>query len=276
MARSTYLTSDDTSLAVYDSGDGIPILLQHGLGGDQTQVTQTFPDVSGFRRMTVECRGHGASSLGSARPFSIRMFAEDVLAAADDRGIDRLVVGGISMGAAIALHLAHHHAGRVAALVLVRPAWTFAAAPANMVPVRALAALIQAHPLDEAKRLFMISEIAADLKVDAPDNLASLLGYFDRPDVVPFASVLADIAADGPGVSEAAAATLRIPTLVLGNGQDAIHPLPFAKTVAGTIPGATFVEVAAKAADKERHFAETQDAISRFLTSKTIRSSVTS
>jgi pimeloyl-ACP methyl ester carboxylesterase len=276
MAGSTYLTSDDTSLAVYDSGDGLPILFQHGLGGDETQVAQTFGNVSGFRRITVECRGHGASSLGSNRPFSIRMFAEDVLAAADDRGIERLVVGGISMGAAIALHLAHRHAERIAALILVRPAWTFAAGPANMAPVRAIAALIQAHPLHEAKQLFMASEIAADLKANAPDNLASLLGYFDRPDVIPFASVLADIAADGPGVSQAAAAALAIPTLVLGNRQDAIHPLSSAKTVAETIPGAAFVEVAAKAADKERHFAETQDAISRFLASKTIRSSVTS
>jgi pimeloyl-ACP methyl ester carboxylesterase len=276
MAGSTYLTSDDTSLAVYDSGNGPSILFQHGLGGDEAQVAQTFPDASGFRRITVECRGHGASSLGSTRPFSIRMFAEDALAAADDRGIDRLMVGGISMGAAIALHLAHHHAERVAALILVRPAWTFAAAPANMAPVRALAALIQAHPLPEAKRLFLASEIAADFKANAPDNLASLLGYFDRPDVVPFASVLADIAADGPGVSEVAAANLAIPTLVLGNRQDAIHPLSFARTVAETIPGATFVEVAAKAADKDRHFAETQDAISQFLASKTIRSSVAS
>jgi pimeloyl-ACP methyl ester carboxylesterase len=276
MTRSTYLTPDDTSLAVYDSGEGFPILLQHGLGGDQTQVAQTFPKASGFRRMTIECRGHGASLLGSTRPFSIRMFAEDVLAAADDRGIGRMVVGGISMGAAIGLHLAHYHAERVAALILVRPAWTFAAAPANMASVRVLAALIQAHSLDEAKRVFLASEIAADLEANAPDNLASLLGYFDRPDVVPFASVLADIAADGPGVSEAAAAALAIPTLVLGNRQDAIHPLSFAKTVAETIPGATFVEVAAKAADKERHFAETQDTISRFLASKTIRSSVTS
>jgi pimeloyl-ACP methyl ester carboxylesterase len=276
MAGSTYLTPDDTSLAVYDSGDGLPIVFQHGLGGDEAQVAQTFPNVSGFRRITVECRGHGASSLGSARPFWIRMFAEYVLAAADDRGIDRLVVGGISMGAAIALHLAHHHPDRVVALVLVRPAWKFAAAPANMAPVRAIAALIQAHPLREAKQLFMASEIAADLKANAPDNLASLLGYFERPDVVPFASVLADIAADGPDVSRPAAAALAIPTLVLGNRQDAIHPLSFARTVAETIPGGTFVEVAAKAADKKRHFDETQGAISRFLASQKTRSSVAS
>jgi pimeloyl-ACP methyl ester carboxylesterase len=276
MARSCYKTLDETSLAVHDSGDGIPILLQHGLGGDEAQVAQTFGRLPGFRRITVECRGHGASSLGAARPFSIGMFAEDVLAAAEARGIGRMVVGGISMGAAIALRLAHRYPDRIAALILVRPAWTFAPAPANMASVRALADLIRTYPLEKARRVFLESEIAADLRVNAPDNLASLLGYFDRADVLKFASVLAGIAADGPGVSEADAAAIAVPTLVTGNEEDAIHPLSVARTVAETIPGASLVEVTPKAADRDRHFAETQDAVSRFLASTTIRRSIAS
>jgi pimeloyl-ACP methyl ester carboxylesterase len=280
MAVPDYIVRDDADLAVYDSGvdsgEGLPVLFQHGLGGDEAQVAQTFPGTSGFWRITMECRGHGASSLGSARPFSIRMFAEDCLAAAKKRGVDRMVVGGISMGAAIALHLAHHHPARVAALVLVRPAWTFTAAPNNMAPARTIAALIQSHPLDEARRRFVASDMAVRLKADAPDNFASLLGYFDRPDPSAFASVLAGIAADGPSVSQVAAAALAVPTLVIGNEQDAIHPMSSARTLARTIPGAMFVEVAAKAADKTRHFAEIHDAISRFLAPHTNRSLFTS
>jgi pimeloyl-ACP methyl ester carboxylesterase len=275
MARATVLTRDDARLAVFDSGQGLPVLFQHGLGGDEAQAAQAFPDLEGLRRLTIECRGHGASSLGSTRPFSIRMFAEDILAAATDHGIERLVVGGISMGAAIALYLAHHHAERVLALVLVRPAWTFAAAPDNLAPIRVIADLIQTHPLDEARTLFATSEIAAHLRENAPDNLASLLGYFDRPDAAAFAEVLAGIAADGPEVSRATAAAFAMPTLVIGNKQDAIHPLLSAHVLSETIPGARFVEVAAKAADKARHFAEIQEVIARFLASNPIRSLVT-
>jgi pimeloyl-ACP methyl ester carboxylesterase len=200
------------------------------------------------------------------------MFAEDVLAAATDRGVNRFIAGGISMGAALALHLAHHHADRVVGLVLVRPAWLFAAAPDNLEPIRAVAALIRSHPIQKARELFAGSEIGMRIKAGAPDNFTSLLGYFERPNAVAFASVLADIAADGPGVSQAAAAALAIPTLVIGNEQDAIHPVSCAQTLADTIPGASFVEVTPKAADKPRHFAEVQDAIARFLSSKTIRS----
>lgn len=276
MGAATSLMRGDATLAVFDSGQGLPVLFQHGLGGDEAQVAQTFPLMGEARRITVECRGHGASSLGSARPFSIKMFAEDILAAATECGLDRLVVGGISMGAALALHLAHHHPDRVAALVLVRPAWTFTAAPDNLAPIRTIAALIRSHPIETARDLFAGSEIGRDIQVNAPDNFASLLGYFDRPNAVAFASVLADIAADGPDAPQEAVATLTIPTLVLGNKQDAIHPLSCARMLAETIPGASFVEVAAKAADKPRHFAETQAAIADFLASKTIRSLVSS
>ncbi|HEY0122704.1 MAG TPA: alpha/beta hydrolase [Rhizobium sp.] len=276
MGGATAFRRDDASLAVFDGGQGLPVLFQHGLGGDEAQVAQTFPPADNVRRITVECRGHGASSLGTVRPFSLHMFAEDVLTAATERGFDRFVVGGISMGAALALHLAHHYPERIVGLVLVRPAWTLTAAPDNLEPIRAVAALLRSHPIDEARALFAGSEIGKRIKADAPDNFASLLGYFDRPNAVAFASVLADIAADGPGVSQAAASALAIPTLIIGNQQDAIHPISCAQTLADTIPDAGFVEVTPKAADKSRHFAEVQDAITRFLASKTIRSLVPS
>lgn len=270
------LKRDDAELAVHEDGQGLPVVFQHGLGGDEMQVAQNVPASAGIRRLTLECRGHGASALGNARPFSIRMFAEDVLAAATEYGFDRFIIGGISMGAAIALHLAHHHANRVAGLVLVRPAWTFEASPDNLAPIRAVAALIRSHLIEEAKRRFVSSEIGRQIAAEAPDNFSSLLGYFDRPDALAFASVLADIAADGPDVPQAAAATLAVPTLVIGNRQDAIHPLSCAQTLADVIPGASFVEVTAKAIDKDRHFAEVQGAIAHSLASKTLRSFVPS
>jgi pimeloyl-ACP methyl ester carboxylesterase len=259
------LQRDDASLAVVETGQGLTVLFQHGLGGDAGQVEQAFPAIANIHRITVECRGHGGSTLGQTRPFSIKMFAEDVLAAADHCGVERFVAGGISMGAALALHLAHFYKDRVSALLLVRPAWTYHASPANMQPIRMIADLLQSYPIDEARERFSSSDMALALKQNAPDNLASLLGYFERENTTAFAAVLAGIASDGPGVSKADAESLSIPTLIIGNQMDAIHPLKMAVELAATIPDAQFVEVAAKAADKALHFAQTQDAISQFL-----------
>jgi len=257
------LLRDGASLHVTDTGDGLPVVFQHGLGGGEAQVAQTFP--GGFRRMTLECRGHGGSTLGERRPFSFEMFADDVLAAADHAGLDRFVAGGVSMGAAIALRLACRHPARVSGLILVRPAWTFSPAPPNMRPIAEVGGLILEYGPDEARTIFAQSETATRLYREAPDNLSSLLGYFDRPDAGAFAQVLANIASDGPGVSERDAAALDIPTLVIGNAVDAVHPLSSAYTLAAAIPNATFVEIAPKAQDSARHFSALHGQITSFL-----------
>ncbi|MDB5556818.1 MAG: alpha/beta hydrolase family protein [Rhizobium sp.] len=258
----------DAELVVHDHGSGMPVLFQHGLGGGEAQVAQVFPDGGKWRRITVECRGHGASTLGSRRPFSIAMFAADVIAMADQLGIDRFVAGGISMGAALALHLAKARPERVVGLILVRPAWAFEPAPENMRPIREVADLIKSHPLQEARTIFGASETTERLRSEAPDNLASLLGYFDRPDISAFADVLADIAADGTGVSKADAARFEMPTLVIGNRMDAVHPLATAEVLANAIPGALFIEVPAKATDPTAHSAAIRAALHHFLTTQ--------
>ncbi|MCV3207708.1 alpha/beta hydrolase [Mesorhizobium sp. YC-39] len=265
MAGSTTLLRDDATLRVSDTGDGLAVVFQHGLGGSEAQVVQAFPAGAGVRRLTLECRGHGASGLGVIRPFSMSMFADDVLAAADQAGLDRFVAGGISMGAAIALRLACRHPDRVAGLLLVRPAWIFGSAPANMRPNAEVASLILDHGPDKARTIFAQSRTAARLKREAPDNLASLLGFFDRPDSASFVQILADISADGPGVSESDVATLGMPALVVGNAMDAVHPLSAAHKLAATIPGATFAEIPSKALDGARHFVELQAEITAFL-----------
>jgi pimeloyl-ACP methyl ester carboxylesterase len=193
------------------------------------------------------------------------MFAADVIAAADEKGIDRFIAGGISMGAAIALHLAKTHPERVMGLILVRPAWSFDRAPDNLAPIREIAALLRSHPLAEGQALFAKSATAERLRVEAPDNLASLLGYFERPDAPAFADVLGDIASDGTGVSQEDAANLAIPALVLGNRRDTIHPLAVAQLMAGALPNAHFLEVPAKAADAEAHLAAVRTVILQFL-----------
>lgn len=261
----TVMLRDDAALCVFDTGQGFPVIFQHGLGGDAAQVAQNFPDSPSYRRLTVECCAQGGSGAGSRRPFSIAMFADDVLAAADAAGLDRFVAGGVSMGAAIALRLASHHADRVLGLVLVRPAWSFDPAPQNMRPFSEVAKLIRDRPLEDARNAFAASATAARFRSEAPDNLASLLGFFERENAAVFAEVMRAIANDGPGVTPAAAGNLAIPALVIGSDVDLIHPLATARFLADVIPNAAFAEVTPKATDKDRHFAEVRAAIAGFL-----------
>lgn len=257
------IISDGARLSGIDTGEGMPVIFQHGLGGDEAQVAAHFPE-TGFRRLTLECRAQGRSDPGDPARFSIQTFANDVLAFAEARGVNRFAMGGISMGAAIALSIAARFPDRVTALILARPAWAFERAPENMQPL----AEVASHLVKDGKEAFEKSELGQRLAVEAPDNLASMLGFFDRPDAVTTAKLLSAIAADGPGVTGEQAAAIKVPTLVIGNGLDLVHPMPLARMLAAQIPGARYVEIAPKALDKVIHAQEFKGAVKKFLNQK--------
>ena len=79
------------------------------------------------------------------------------------------------------------------------------------------------------------------------------------------AALLQRISADGPGVSESDLRALRVPTLVIANGQDFVHPLEHAERLATLIPGSRLVRVTPKAENRARHVADVRDALQDFL-----------
>jgi pimeloyl-ACP methyl ester carboxylesterase len=249
-------------LAAYDSGgNGVPIIFQHGLCGDIRQIAEAVPD-AGFRLLAIECRGHGASP--AARPPSIARFADDVIALIEARGLSHVLVGGISMGAAIASRIAVTRPDLVRGLILARPAWVVEPAPANMAPNAEVGRLLAAHSAEAARAAFMASPTHARLAASAPDNLASLMGFFARAPQAVTADLLTAISADGPGISELDLVQLPTPTLVLASEEDAIHPLAHAERLARLIPQARLERLTPKGRDKAAYLADFHRALTAF------------
>ena len=262
MTPTGWLIRDGLRLAVHDAGGaGAAVVFQHGLCGDAGQTAEAFPAVPGFRRVTLECRGQGASDMGAV---SLAIFAADVAALAEGLS-PPLVIGGISMGAAIALRLAVTRPDLVRALILVRPAWGVDPAPPNMAPNAEVGALLACLPPAEARAALAASATARRLAAEAPDNLASLLGFFDRAPQDDTARLLTTISADGPGITEADLRALRLPVLVCGTAEDAIHPLALARRLAALIPASRFIDLPPKGRDKPAHLAALHAAIAAFL-----------
>jgi pimeloyl-ACP methyl ester carboxylesterase len=259
------LHRDGLRLAGKDIGDGLPVVFQHGLGGHEAQVAEVFPERGGLRRLTLDCRGHGRSPADDPRRYLIATFAEDVLAFADAQNVDRFVAGGISMGAAIALHLAVRHPARVLALILGRPAWLWQSAPANMEMYAEVAGHLRDLDPRGALAAFERSDIARRLAHEAPDNLTSMRTFLQVEDRYGLSAVLSAIASDGPGVSEADVLAITVPTLVLGTGMDVAHPLDHARRIASMICGAELVELTPKGVDRPRYVAEFRAVLSTFL-----------
>lgn len=261
------MTASGTSLRLHvaETGSGPDFVFQHGLCGDAKQTAELFPDDAGYRLLTLECRGHGRSEPGPFEALSIATFADDVADMIEARADVPVVLGGISMGAAIALRLAARRPKLVRALVVVRPAWVTKAAPENMRAYGEVGELIARYPPTDARERFERSDNARWLASEGPDNLVSLRGFLSREPLRVTAALLTRIAEDGPGVTEAEVAAINVPTLTIGQGRDPLHPIGYAKALAAMIPGARFEEVAPKSDNRAAYVSDSRAALRRFL-----------
>jgi pimeloyl-ACP methyl ester carboxylesterase len=140
------LHHDGITFHYLDSGEGVPFLFQHGLGGDLTRSYGLLTPPLPFRLLSFDFRGHGETRpLGDSEKLSFATFADDLLAVLDERHIAQAVIGGISMGAAVALNFALRYPQRMLGLVLVRPAWLNEPLPANLQAYPRIAQLIRQH-----------------------------------------------------------------------------------------------------------------------------------
>lgn len=267
MTAGTFETHDSCRLAYEDEGHGLPVLWQHGLGADRGQPAEVFPAMEGVRRITLECRGHGESELGAADAISVKQFADDALALLDHLDIKRAVVGGISLGAAIALRLAALHPDRVSALILARPAWVDEEGPEHLRIYRDVADLLEQFGAEEGRRRLDEAGRLRVVEAVSPDNAASMRWFFTRANPASTVALLSRIPAQGPGIARTEIGGLALPTLVIGNGEDYVHSLEIARALTDLIPQARLQVITSKTVSREKYVSEFQQALEDFLVS---------
>ena len=110
----------DLSMVYRVEGDGEPVVLIHGLGGDHTGFDDSLKPalLGGSRVVTMDLRGHGKSSHAGPE-YSAELFAEDVKGLFEAVGFASAKVVGISMGGTVAMLLAARYPALVRKLVLV-------------------------------------------------------------------------------------------------------------------------------------------------------------
>jgi len=114
------------TLSVSDAGDGVPVVLAHGLSSTRRYVVMGSGGLrrAGHRVVSYDARGHGSSSPApSPGAYGYDELAADLRALLDELELERAVLAGVSMGAHTILRVALDVPERVAGLVVITPAY---------------------------------------------------------------------------------------------------------------------------------------------------------
>ena len=247
-------------------GEGYPLLFNHGLGGDWTQGQEILEHVQGFKKIFMEMRGHGVTKpLGPPEKLNFSQFAEDAFSLIRHLGYEEFIVGGLSMGAAVALKMALMVPQSMKALMMIRPAWVNEPNPKNLKAVVALGKLLQKYSLEKAKSKFLENQDYRELQEAAPASADSLIGQFDAPHAKEVAARLINIPASTPFDHETDLERIRVKTLVISTDRDPVHPLWMADYLATKLPSSLHCIVTSKSEDLDKHFEELSSHIVEFL-----------
>ena len=251
-------------IAIRDEGAGLPFFWGHGLVSSMEEedrfVVMNFPRLAREHRVIRwDARGHGLSG-GAPVPDDYRWdnLGRDLIALADELGVDRFVAGGVSMGAATALHAAIQAPRRVMGLVLMLAPTAYDTREEQADLYRAGAVLIE--------RLGLEAYLEQLRSLPAPEILAD---FSDRFSPVPrvsgelMPSVLRG-AASSDLPSEESVRTISVPTLLLPWVGDDGHPMSTSERLLELLPS-----VQIHVAHHLRDVATWTDRIDAFLAAQT-------
>jgi pimeloyl-ACP methyl ester carboxylesterase len=221
------------------AGTGAPAaLFLHGLGWDGALW---WPFVGRYLdRFDVICpdsRGHGASGKPPG-PYSIDLFAADMLALLDGLSIKQLAVIGLSQGGMTAQMIAVRAPQRVTALAVI-------AAPGRSDPTVAanMEARIQAQRTsgpEAAARVAANSIFSEQFLARTPGYLDAFIAWRAKMDASALEAAMR--AGNGYDVMEPLK-RLAIPTLVVAGAADRLIPSTATRAIADAVPQAHYVEI---------------------------------
>lgn len=227
-------------LAYEIHGDsGVPCVLVHGLLLDSLvnrDLARRFV-TQGYRVILIDLLGHGESDKPTdPRELRVDFFADQTLALLDHLGIDRALIGGVSLGAITALQVAAKAPERCLGLFIEMPVmeWSTMFAAILLVPVITL--------VDYGS--FLVRPFARLMRRIPRPNIDLLASFLNAASTEPevITAVLHGILV-GPVVPPAAVRRqLTMPTLVIGHRGDRLHAHRDAADLAKEMPNAHLVE----------------------------------
>jgi pimeloyl-ACP methyl ester carboxylesterase len=230
---------------VTDAGDGVPVVLLHGLTATHRYVVMGSRALerSGHRVIAYDARGHGASDPAPDGVYDYAALAADLIAVMDERGIGRAVLAGASMGAHTSLRVALEAPERVGGLVVITPAYdpVDSADAESLARWDALADGLERGGVEGFVAAYDTSTVPDAWRETITTVLRQRLGAHEHPGAV--ADALRSVPRSRPFDTLHDLARVEAPTVVVADRDEADpgHPLSVGEAYAELIPGAALV-----------------------------------
>ncbi|WP_298271398.1 alpha/beta fold hydrolase [Geobacter sp.] len=223
------------TMAYDDHGSGPAVVLIHGfplcrrMWHPQIQALTN----AGFRVIAPDLRGFGESDAPDG-PYSMELFADDIVELLDHLGIDEAVVGGMSMGGYVLLNLLERHRQRLrgAVFITTRATADDEAGRARRLQLAQEVLRLGPQVVADAFRPLLFAEaslterpkLVAEVSrwmaaTDSRGLAGGLLAMRERKDYTPLLGGFA------------------IPALAIGAAEDRAAPPETARTIAAAVPG---------------------------------------
>lgn len=223
--RMNYFTTADKSLPA--------LFLGTSLGAEASMWDEQIERLQHkYFIVRFELRGHGKSPLSPDTP-TIDDFADDVIAIADELGIDTFAYCGLSIGGAIGQSLAARYPNRLTSLVLSSTGLTILSAP--MLEERAQRVMAEGTGWiadASATRWF-----ADGFRAAQPDTVEQQMHHLRTMDPQGYAHACLALSTFN---GHTLAPSIVTPTLVIAGDEDIATSAADGEALAAAIPGATF------------------------------------
>ncbi|GAA5534585.1 alpha/beta hydrolase [Deinococcus aluminii] len=233
-----YLDVNGAHLAYTSVGQGTPILLIHGypLSGELFARNRDTLAAAGYRVITIDQRGYGHSTAPASDPGSIGTYAADALAVLDQLGIQKAIIGGMSMGGPVVFEMYRRAPQRFLGMLLIDTV-AAPAPPSEAGLWRGTAEQAQTQGVSSLVPGLIKNMLTGQTRVNNTANevtyLSSIINQASLAGAVAGAQALANRPDSRPTLG-----TITVPTLVIVGLEDTIYPVMISQAMQQAIPNA--------------------------------------
>ena len=233
---------DDINMYYEIHGEGEPLVLIMGLGGDHFRWFRILPLLAeNLKVLTFDNRGVGKTDKPDI-PYTMKMMSDDIAGLMDSVGIKKAHLFGISLGGMIAQNFALLHPDRIISLML---GCTFCGGKHTVSNERSGPSVLDPSLIEtmlpEERAVEMLPALYSREFIEENQEFVEIQIDYAKHNPIDIVGYRRQMGAVGTHDTYDQLPGIKLPTLVIAGDMDVLIPVENSRIVASRIPDATLV-----------------------------------